>query len=84
MAVALIFLIRVFDGKIFRMWELQENIPIEEVFENLRCTKEGLTSEGAQERLAIFGYNKLEEKKVLIFKLPSFFFLYKFLNLSPF
>ncbi|KAI5683629.1 hypothetical protein M9H77_04857 [Catharanthus roseus] len=40
-----------------------ENIPIEEVFENLRCTKDGLTSEAAQERLAIFGYNKLEEKK---------------------
>lgn len=42
----------------------QENIPIEEVFENLRCTREGLTSEAAQERLTIFGYNKLEEKKV--------------------
>ncbi|KAL8141955.1 hypothetical protein V2J09_014987 [Rumex salicifolius] len=40
-----------------------ENIPIEEVFENLRCSKEGLTSEGAQERLTIFGPNKLEEKK---------------------
>ncbi|GAA0153635.1 primary active transporter [Lithospermum erythrorhizon] len=40
-----------------------ENIPVEEVFENLRCTKEGLTSDAAQERLAIFGYNKLEEKK---------------------
>ncbi|KAF3655734.1 hypothetical protein CQW23_15365 [Capsicum baccatum] len=40
-----------------------ENIPIEEVFENLRCTKDGLTSTAAQERLAIFGYNKLEEKK---------------------
>ncbi|CAN4100450.1 unnamed protein product [Withania somnifera] len=40
-----------------------ENIPIEEVFENLRCTKEGLTSTAAHERLAIFGYNKLEEKK---------------------
>ncbi|XP_026386138.1 plasma membrane ATPase 1 [Papaver somniferum] len=40
-----------------------ENIPIEEVFENLRCSREGLTSEGAQERLSIFGYNKLEEKK---------------------
>ncbi|KAK6123272.1 hypothetical protein DH2020_042986 [Rehmannia glutinosa] len=39
------------------------NIPIEEVFENLRCTKEGLSSEAAQERLAIFGHNKLEEKK---------------------
>nr|URM60696.1 GRAS family protein [Gymnema sylvestre] len=40
-----------------------ENIPIEEVFENLRCTKDGLTKEAAQERLAIFGHNKLEEKK---------------------
>ncbi|KAF7838412.1 plasma membrane ATPase 1-like isoform X1 [Senna tora] len=40
-----------------------ENIPIEEVFENLRCSREGLTSEAAEERLTIFGYNKLEEKK---------------------
>lgn len=40
-----------------------ENIPIEEVFENLRCSKEGLTSQAAEERLAIFGHNKLEEKK---------------------
>ncbi|KAI3899134.1 hypothetical protein MKW92_019013 [Papaver armeniacum] len=39
-----------------------ENIPIEEVFGNLRCTREGLTSEEAQERVTIFGYNKLEEK----------------------
>ncbi|OMP04041.1 Cation-transporting P-type ATPase [Corchorus olitorius] len=28
-----------------------ENIPIEEVFENLRCSREGLTSEAAEERL---------------------------------
>lgn len=48
---------------------LQENIPIEEVFENLRCTKEGLTSDAAQERLVIFGYNKLEEKKVFDYSL---------------
>ncbi|KAI3876664.1 hypothetical protein MKX03_027686 [Papaver bracteatum] len=40
-----------------------ENIPIEEVFGNLRCTREGLMSEEAQERVTIFGYNKLEEKK---------------------
>ncbi|XP_010272214.1 PREDICTED: ATPase 11, plasma membrane-type-like [Nelumbo nucifera] len=40
-----------------------ENIPIEEVFENLRCNKEGLTTEAAQERLVIFGHNKLEEKQ---------------------
>ncbi|KAL6580234.1 plasma membrane H+-ATPase [Orobanche minor] len=39
-----------------------ENIPIDEVFENLRCTREGLSTVAAQERLAIFGYNKLEEK----------------------
>ncbi|KAK4488465.1 hypothetical protein RD792_004229 [Penstemon davidsonii] len=39
-----------------------ENIPIEEVFENLRCRKEGLSSEDANRRLEIFGYNKLEEK----------------------
>lgn len=43
---------------------VQENIPIEEVFENLRCSKEGLTSASAAERLLIFGHNKLEEKKV--------------------
>ncbi|CAL9052466.1 unnamed protein product [Musa banksii] len=40
-----------------------ENIPLEEVFENLRCTREGLTTQQAEERLAIFGHNKLEEKK---------------------
>ncbi|GAV88464.1 E1-E2_ATPase domain-containing protein/Cation_ATPase_N domain-containing protein/Hydrolase domain-containing protein [Cephalotus follicularis] len=40
-----------------------ENIPIEEVFENLRCSKEGLTSQAAEERLIIFGHNKLEEKR---------------------
>ncbi|PQQ08501.1 ATPase 11 plasma membrane-type [Prunus yedoensis var. nudiflora] len=40
-----------------------ENIPIEEVFENLRCSKEGLSSEAAEERLTIFGHNKLEEKQ---------------------
>lgn len=40
---------------------------MEEVFQNLRCTKEGLTSEDAQRRLEIFGHNKLEEKEVLCF-----------------
>lgn len=34
------------------------------MFENLRCSKEGLTTEAAEERLGIFGHNKLEEKKV--------------------
>eukprot|EP00252_Welwitschia_mirabilis_P017655 TRINITY_DN3907_c0_g1_i1.p1 TRINITY_DN3907_c0_g1~~TRINITY_DN3907_c0_g1_i1.p1 ORF type:complete len:950 (-),score=169.30 TRINITY_DN3907_c0_g1_i1:338-3187(-) len=40
-----------------------ERIPIEEVFEQLRCTKEGLTSGEGENRLKIFGLNKLEEKK---------------------
>ncbi|XP_065876849.1 ATPase 4, plasma membrane-type [Euphorbia lathyris] len=40
-----------------------ENIPIEEVFENLRCSREGLTTQAAEERLTIFGHNKLEEKR---------------------
>ncbi|KAJ1439518.1 P-type ATPase [Sesbania bispinosa] len=40
-----------------------ENIPLEEVFDNLKCTREGLSSEQVQERLDLFGYNKLEEKK---------------------
>ncbi|PWZ36495.1 Plasma membrane ATPase [Zea mays] len=42
---------------------LQENIPIEEVFEQLKCTREGLSSSEGQQRLEIFGPNRLEEKK---------------------
>uniref|UniRef100_A0A0E0GS38 Plasma membrane ATPase n=1 Tax=Oryza nivara TaxID=4536 RepID=A0A0E0GS38_ORYNI len=40
-----------------------ENIPIEEVFQNLKCCRQGLTSEEAQLRLQLFGPNKLEEKE---------------------
>uniref|UniRef100_A0A3B6U564 Plasma membrane ATPase n=1 Tax=Triticum aestivum TaxID=4565 RepID=A0A3B6U564_WHEAT len=40
-----------------------ENIPLEEVFDNLRCSREGLTAEQARQRLQIFGANKLEEKE---------------------
>ncbi|KAK9198349.1 hypothetical protein WN944_013533 [Citrus x changshan-huyou] len=40
-----------------------ENIPIEEVFENLKCTSDGLSSDEVQSRLEVFGHNKLEEKK---------------------
>lgn len=40
-----------------------ENIPVEEVFEKLKCTKEGLSSDEVQTRLEVFGYNKLEEKE---------------------
>ncbi|GLT74715.1 hypothetical protein SLA2020_464980 [Shorea laevis] len=40
-----------------------ERIPVEEVFEQLKCTKGGLTSEEGAHRLQVFGPNKLEEKK---------------------
>ena len=40
-----------------------ERIPVEEVFQQLKCTKEGLTSAEGSNRLQIFGPNKLEEKK---------------------
>ncbi|KAI4381121.1 hypothetical protein MLD38_007229 [Melastoma candidum] len=40
-----------------------EKIPIEEVFEQLKCTPKGLTTEEGDSRLQIFGPNKLEEKK---------------------
>ncbi|GAU27850.1 hypothetical protein TSUD_114300 [Trifolium subterraneum] len=39
-----------------------ERIPVDEVFRELNCTKEGLTNEEGQKRLAVFGPNKLEEK----------------------
>ncbi|KAL3629630.1 ATPase 8, plasma membrane-type [Castilleja foliolosa] len=40
-----------------------ENIPIEEVFAELKCSREGLSSDEGAKRLDIFGPNKLEEKK---------------------
>ncbi|KAG9131721.1 hypothetical protein Leryth_009462 [Lithospermum erythrorhizon] len=40
-----------------------EKIPIEEVFEQLKCTREGLSTQEGENRLEIFGPNKLEEKK---------------------
>ncbi|XP_004486623.1 plasma membrane ATPase 4 [Cicer arietinum] len=40
-----------------------ERIPVDEVFRELNCTKEGLTNEEGQKRLSVFGPNKLEEKK---------------------
>lgn len=40
-----------------------ESIPIEEVFENLKCSESGLSSDDVENRLAVFGHNKLEEKK---------------------
>ncbi|XP_059457338.1 ATPase 9, plasma membrane-type-like [Corylus avellana] len=40
-----------------------EHIPVQEVFEQLQCSKEGLSTEEGQKRLIIFGPNKLEEKE---------------------
>ncbi|KAJ0029871.1 hypothetical protein Pint_12615 [Pistacia integerrima] len=40
-----------------------ERIPIEEVFEQLKCSREGLSEEEGKHRLNVFGPNKLEEKK---------------------
>ncbi|KAF7817186.1 plasma membrane ATPase 4 [Senna tora] len=40
-----------------------EKIPIEEVFEQLKCSRTGLTSDEGANRLQVFGPNKLEEKK---------------------
>lgn len=37
---------------------------MEDVFSQLRATKEGLTQAQVDERLKIFGLNQLEEKKV--------------------
>ncbi|CBI25848.3 unnamed protein product, partial [Vitis vinifera] len=46
---------------LFLCW--QENIPLEEVFEKLKCTREGLGLDEVEKRLKVFGHNKLEEKK---------------------
>ncbi|GER52027.1 plasma membrane ATPase [Striga asiatica] len=43
--------------------DIGEKVPIEEVFEQLKCTREGLSSDEGTNRLQIFGPNKLEEKK---------------------
>ncbi|XP_020239138.1 plasma membrane ATPase [Cajanus cajan] len=40
-----------------------ERIPVDQVFEQLNCSKDGLTTDEGQKRLDLFGPNKLEEKK---------------------
>ncbi|GFP97057.1 ATPase 8 plasma membrane-type [Phtheirospermum japonicum] len=40
-----------------------ENIPIEEVLAELKCSREGLSSDKGAKRFEIFGPNNLEEKK---------------------
>lgn len=39
-------------------------MPLEEVFEQLRTSRDGLSSADAESRLQLFGLNKLEEKPV--------------------
>ncbi|KAJ6383142.1 hypothetical protein OIU77_031551 [Salix suchowensis] len=45
------------------LFSFQERIPMEEVFEQLKCTREGLSADEGASRLQVFGPNKLEEKK---------------------
>ncbi|KAF8102591.1 hypothetical protein N665_0198s0289 [Sinapis alba] len=40
-----------------------EKIPIEEVFQQLKCSRDGLSGAEGESRLQLFGLNKLEEKK---------------------
>lgn len=40
---------------------------MDEVFNQLQCTKEGLTTSEAEKRLQMFGPNKLEEKEAFFF-----------------
>lgn len=40
-----------------------EHVVMEEVFQLLQCTDQGLSDEEAHNRIEIFGPNKLEEKK---------------------
>ena len=40
-----------------------ETIQIDDVFQLLQCTEDGLDSQEAQRRLEIFGPNKLEDKQ---------------------
>lgn len=52
---------------------IQERIPIQEVFEQLQCTRAGLSTEEGQKRIQIFGQNKLEEKKAILMLLLCVF-----------
>lgn len=62
--VCTVLLIKHLSLLLTKHFHWQENIPIEEVLEKLKCTTAGLTSDEVQKRLEVFGHNKLEEKKV--------------------
>lgn len=53
----------------------QERIPVDEVFRELNCTKEGLSNEEGQKRLQVFGPNKLEEKKAIIYLFTNYVYV---------
>jgi hypothetical protein len=42
---------------------LQKRIPLEEVFQHLQQSKDGLTSKNAHKSLVFFGHKKLEERR---------------------
>lgn len=60
--VTIFFLLEIF--LFITMSVYQERLPLEEVFEQLRTSPAGLSSEDAEARLQIFGPNMLEEKPV--------------------
>lgn len=49
--------------KLHNFFGIQERIPVDDVFRILISSKGGLASDEAERRLAVFGQNKLEEKK---------------------
>ncbi|KAK9911014.1 hypothetical protein M0R45_034943 [Rubus argutus] len=42
---------------------MHENVSLKQVFDHVKCTKDGLSSDEVKERLDLFVYSKLEEKK---------------------
>ena len=55
---------------------------VEEVFEQLKCSREGLSKEEGERRLSLFGYNKLEDNNtnhIMLFS-PLINILVSFLN----
>lgn len=47
---------------------------MDEVFEQLKCTREGLTEDEGKRRLEVFGPNQLEEKKAFHYSIAKIFF----------
>jgi len=60
----------------------QECVPLEEVFEELRTSRYGLTTVDAEARLTIFGPNKLEEKPVC-FTWPTTGYVLRYSSIKP-